>query len=81
MRGIQGKVGPLGRRDGVVTRTEIVCNDGIGDDGDHEGVKRCPEDGVFLACVAHADAVVYITEDKLEKLVGEDTGGIGKAKE
>lgn len=49
MRGIQGKVGPLGRRDGVVTRTEVVCDDGIGDNRDHEGIQRRPEDSVFFA--------------------------------
>lgn len=31
--------------------------------------------------MANADDVVYITEDELKQLIGQDAGGIGKAKE
>lgn len=34
-----------------------------------------------IPCMAHADAVIYITESKLEQLVGQDASGISKPKE
>lgn len=73
--------GRLGRVGGVVAGAEVFGDDGVGDDGDHEGVEGGAQDGVLLAGVADAYAVVYVAEGELEHLVGEDAGGVGEAEE
>ena len=51
-------------------RAEVGCNDSIGDDRDHEGIKRGAENRVLLARMADTDDMIHIAEGKLEELVG-----------
>lgn len=51
-------------------RAEVGCNDSIGDDRDHERIKRGAENRVFLARMADADDMINIAEGELEELVG-----------
>jgi hypothetical protein len=36
-------------RDGVVFGPEAFCDNGIGNDGNHERIERGSQDGIFLA--------------------------------
>lgn len=62
-------------------RAEVVGNNSIGNDRDHERVKGRSEDGVLFARVADANDVVDVAEGELEQLVGQDTGSVCEAKE
>lgn len=65
----------------VRERDKVLGHEGVGDDRDHQRVERRAQDGVLFAGVADADDMVDVAEGELEQLVGEDAGGVGKAKE
>lgn len=62
-------------------RAEVGCNDSIGDDRNHERIKRGAENRVLLARVADTDDMINIAEGELEELVGKNAGSVGETKQ
>lgn len=53
----------------------------IGDHRHCSGVQAGPQDGVFLAGVAHTNDVLDVRQDAFDELVGQDGRSISKAKQ
>lgn len=62
-------------------RTEVLGNNGVGDDGHTRRIERRTEDGVLFARVRDAYNMVDIRQRKLQQLVRQNTPGIGETEQ
>ncbi len=62
-------------------RLEILGDHGVGDDRDHNRVKRGSKHSILLTCVTHTDDMVDIAKGEFEEFVRQDGTGVCESKE